>query len=171
MRMRAFFSTSAQTDVAFISPPPKLEDVAESALWNQSYHDVSFSQIMRMRAFFSTSAQTDDAFIFPQDWNTSLNFLCEISHIMMPNFLKSCAWEPSSVLQLKRMLPSFSSKIGTCRWISFVKSIIPWCFIFSNHAHESLLQQFSSNGCCLHFPPKLEHVAEFPLQNQSCHNA
>ena len=40
-----------------------------------------------MRAFFSTSAQTDVAFIFPQNWNMSLNFLCEINDIMMPNFL------------------------------------------------------------------------------------
>ena len=89
----------------------------------------------------------------------------------MPNFVKSCAWEPSSVLQLKRMLPSFSPQIGRCRWISFVKSVISWCLILSNHAHESLVQYFSSNGCCLHFPSKLEDVAEFPLWKQWYHDA
>ena len=91
--------------------------------------------------------------------------------IIMSHFVKSCAWEPSSVLQLKRMLPSFSPQIGRWGWIPFVKSVISKCLILLNHAQESLLQYFSSNGCCLHFPPKLVHVSEFPLWNQSYHVA
>ena len=69
----------------------------------------------------------------------------------------------NSIMRNSGMLPSFSSKIGRCRWISFVKSLISWCLILSNHAHESILEYFSSDGCCLHFPCKLVHVAEFPL--------
>ena len=126
---------------------------------------------MRMRAFFSTSVQTDVAFIFSQNWNLSLNFLCKISDIMIPTFLTSCAWKPSSVLQLRRMLPSFSFKISRSGGISFVKSVISWCLILSNHAHESLLQYSPSNGYYLHFPHLSLDVDQFALQNKSCQDA
>ena len=71
----------------------------------------------------------------------------------------------------KRMLPSFSPQIGRSGGIFLVKSDISWCVILWNHAHESLLQYFTSNGCCLNFPHKSVEVEEFPLWNHSYQNA
>ena len=201
MRMRAFFSTSAQTDVAFIFPQTwkmslkflhfywfewfhkgnSSTSIVFEGKWRQHPSELKywrrlscawFDKIWRYEMHDFTKKIPRILLILKKnEGNMSLNFLCEISDITMPNFVKSCTWEPSSVLQLKRMMPSFSLKIGTRRRISFVKSVISWCLILSNHSHERLLQYFSSNGCCLHFPHKFVDVAEFSLWNHSYNNA
>ena len=82
-------------------------------LQNESCHHASFRQIMRVRAFFSTSAQTDVSFILPTNRYLRMHFSCKMSYVILPHFVKSCAWEPSSVLQLKRMFPPFYPQITT----------------------------------------------------------
>ena len=65
------------------------------------------SKIMRMRGFFSTSAETDVVFILPNKLLPESVFRLQNESCHLLNFEKSCASDAFSVLQLKRILPSF----------------------------------------------------------------